>query len=243
MLDLTKPKHKIIDAALKLAETYGWRGLSLDLIANSAGVTLNDLRTEFSTKAQMLAAFGRAVDDAVLAKVTAADADIAARDRLFDVLMTRFEIMAPYKSGLSRIKKDLRFQPGESMAQLCVAARSLYWMMAAAGIDAEGKRGAVRLSGLMALYVRVFDIWLDDDDPGLARTMAALDSRLRRGERVFQRLDDLNETAMRFCARIWTAMDGRRTPEPSTYETTKPDTAPGSSSANGSGSSGPAPAV
>ena len=34
-------------------------------------------------------------------------------------------------------------------------------------------------------------VWLDDDDPGLARTMAALDKRLRRAERAVIRLDRL----------------------------------------------------
>ena len=32
-------------------------------------------------------------------------------------------------------------------------------------------------------------VYLDDDDPGLARTMAALDKRLREAERVVMRLD------------------------------------------------------
>jgi len=202
MLDLTSTRGKIIDAALKLAVDHGWSGLSLDRIANEAGIGLNDFRKEFSSKAEILAAFARAVDDAVLRQVDPADADVAPRDRLFDVLMTRFELMGPYKAGLKNIRDDLRFRPGDGTAQLGVAARSLYWMMVAAGIDAEGSRGMVRIPGLMGVYGRAFDVWLEDDDPGLARTMATLDSRLRRGERAMRRIDDFNAAARRFCANL-----------------------------------------
>ncbi|HKJ61537.1 MAG TPA: TetR family transcriptional regulator [Hyphomicrobiales bacterium] len=243
MLDLTDNRQKIIDAALKLAAGDGWRGLSLDRIANSAGVSLVEFRKEFSSKAEILTAFSRLVDDKVLAQVTPADAEISSRDRLFDVLMTRFELMGPYKGALKRIRTDLRFQPGEGAVQFCSATHSLYWMMVAAGIDAEGGRGAIRLPGLMAVYARVFDIWLEDDDPGLAKTMAALDSRLRRGERIIQQADNLGEVASNFCSRIFSAKDHKqkKKPEPEPEpEVPEPQAGPAT---NGSIGPGPAPAI
>ena len=42
----------------------------------------------------------------------------------------------------------------------------------------------------------VGDARFSDDDPGLAKTMAALDRRLRRGERTLQSID---ETVSKFC--------------------------------------------
>lgn len=241
MLDLADTRQKIIDAAFKLAESDGWRGLSLDRIANGAEVSLVEFRKHFSSKAEILMAFSRLVDEKVLGQVTAADADISSRDRLFDVLMTRFELMGPYKGALKRIRDDMRFRPGESVVQLCAAARSLYWMMVAAGIDAEGRRGAIRLPGLMAVYGRVFDIWLDDDDPGLARTMAALDGRLRRGERIIQRADNFGEAARNFCERVFSGKPKMQTskPEPEA-EPSAPHAGPAT---NGSTGPGPAPAV
>ena len=55
------------------------------------------------------------------------------------------------------------------------------WMLEAAGISAAGGRGAWRVRLLAALYLSVFRIFLDDDSTDLAKTMAALDQRLRRG--------------------------------------------------------------
>jgi hypothetical protein len=35
------------------------------------------------------------------------------------------------------------------------------------------------------------DVWFRDEDPGLSRTMAALDEELKRGGMVINRLEDL----------------------------------------------------
>jgi hypothetical protein len=54
-------------------------------------------------------------------------------------------------------------------------------MLSAADISAAGPKGILRGQGLALLYASVLRTWLDDDDPGLARTMAALDRALSRG--------------------------------------------------------------
>jgi hypothetical protein len=66
-------------------------------------------------------------------------------------------------------------------------------MLRAAGIPVEGIEGQVRAAGLGAIYGSVFRTWLKDDDPGLARTMAALDRRLRRAESTLSSLDEFKK--------------------------------------------------
>ena len=102
MLDQTTPKGKIVDAAFRLAATRGWSGLTFDEIAAEAGVNLAEFRREFQTRAQILTAFTRAADDAVLARIGRPEAGAAARDRLFDVLMTRFAVCLLYTSPSPR---------------------------------------------------------------------------------------------------------------------------------------------
>ena len=188
MLEGTTARERIIAAALRLAETRGWRDLSLGEIAAEAGVPLVEFRKEFQSKGQILSAFSRAVDLAVIEKFPAPGPDVA-RDRLFDVLLTRFEVMQPYKAAIRRIREDVGSSLGELLAQMRPALKSQYWMLAAAGISGEGGTGFVRVQGLLSIYSRVFSIWLEDDDPGMARTMAALDRRLRRGESVMRGIE------------------------------------------------------
>ena len=250
MLDQTTVRGRIIEAAMRLAGERGWSAITFDEIAGAAGSNLAEFRREFQTKAQILVAFTNAVDEAVLARIDRVDAGTAARDRLFDVLMTRFEVLAPYKPALRRIMSDLRYRPGESLVQAGASSRSIYWMLAAAGLDADGPRAAVRVPGLMGIYARVFDIWLEEDDPGMARTMAALDSRLRRGERIVRRMDDMLAAASRVLSGLKRRPQRPASEEPAhaapgTPETVTPaPTPPGTPPTGPAGTeSGPAPVV
>ena len=67
----------------------------------------------------------------------------------------------------------------------------MQWMLTAADINAGGPGGALRAQGLALLYASALRTWVDDDDPGLARTMAALDRELARGGRWAGLLDTL----------------------------------------------------
>jgi hypothetical protein len=57
-----------------------------------------------------------------------------------------------------------------------------------AGLETGGFRGAARVMGLGAILMRTLPQWLDDE-PGLAKTMAALDRGLRRAETWARRFE------------------------------------------------------
>src|SRR2546429_7690655 len=123
----------------------------------------------------MLAGQVKETDRAVL---DGADADMAEeppRERLFDVLMRRLEVLAPQKAAVRSLTRSAARNPGLAFALNGFAVRSQQWMLTAADIDAAGPRGMLRAQGLAVLFASVLRTWVDDDDPGLARTMAALD--------------------------------------------------------------------
>jgi ubiquinone biosynthesis protein COQ9 len=196
MFDDFSKRSKAVRAALDLAEKRGWRDTSLTDIAQGAGLSLSDLRREFTCKSDILRAFQAEVDAEVLAKAKAAGQEQSPRDRLFDIVMTRFEVMTPYRPALKRIVAYLSCRPGEGATLLCSTLASQYWMLAGAGAKLDGAGGALRVTGLTAIYRRVFEIWLDDPSPSLDRTMAALDKRLNRGERF---LSGMESTCQDFC--------------------------------------------
>jgi hypothetical protein len=105
--------------------------------------------------------------------------------------MRRLDVLAPHKEAVRSLLRSARCNPALAIALNGVAVRSQQWMLAAAGIDGSGSRGMLRAQGLAILYAQVLRVWVDDDDPGLARTMAALDRELGRGARLAGMLDDL----------------------------------------------------
>jgi hypothetical protein len=113
------------------------------------------------------------------------------RERLFDVLMARIEALAPHKQAVGSLIRSAGRNPGLAVALNGFAVRSQQWMLTAADISASGPRGMVRAQGLALLFASVLRTWLRDEDPGLARTMSALDRALARGQRFSGFLDDL----------------------------------------------------
>jgi ubiquinone biosynthesis protein COQ9 len=196
MLDQTTNMGRVVAAALKLAETRPWGEIALFDIAREAGVSLLDLKQTIRSKDDILNAFGKAVDDEVLRRSQVnSETGEGARDRLFGVLMTRFDVLQPYRAALKHIVADIGMTP--SLTMFGRMMRSQQWMLVAAGIPAEDLGGNVRKAGLVGLYAQVMRVWLDDEDPGMARTMAELDKRLRSGERWMRSMDDMQGTMRR----------------------------------------------
>mgnify|MGYP001440415693 CR=1 FL=1 len=100
------PKH-VVDNALALAESRGWRGLSLADIAAAADLPVATVARTYSSKEAILDGFRRRIDEAALAGCEAGDIDQPLKDRLFDILMRRFDAMGPHRAALRVIARDL----------------------------------------------------------------------------------------------------------------------------------------
>jgi AcrR family transcriptional regulator len=214
MFDQFTPKGRILAAALGCAAAKSWGEVTLLDIAEAAKLPLVDLRNELGSKTDILAAILRAVDDEVLKRAPKRTEDQTARDALFDIVMTRFDVLGPYKKALQSISAS-------GPADLALARpvlSSMHWMLEAVGIGTDGATGSLRVTGLAAVYASVFRTWLEDDDPGHARTMAALDRRLRRGESAIRNVEQVASVVQRFAtdgpAFLRSVFRGRPTPPP-----------------------------
>ncbi len=203
-------KDRIIEALMELSAEREWDDFGLTDVATRAGVSLSEFRDAFPSKGAVLAGFSRKIDHIVLAQESQTLADEAPRERVFDVLMRRLDAMAPYKLGLQGIMEHVRRDPLTAAALNGVVVNSMRFMLAAAGVDVEGNMAAIKLQGMAVAWGRVLDAWFEDQDPGHARTMAALDRELSKGETWVARLDDLDRlvSPLRIMGRAM--MDARR---------------------------------
>jgi AcrR family transcriptional regulator len=160
-----------------------------------AGISLADFRDHFPSKGAVLAAFSRRIDRAVLDGTTDDLAGEPAKDRLFDVLMRRLDAMDPWREALRSIVEWARRDPVSATALNSMALNSMRFMLEAADISSEGATGHIKLQGMVLAWTRILDVWFDDEDPALARTMAAMDRELSRGEKLVARVEDVNRLA------------------------------------------------
>jgi AcrR family transcriptional regulator len=178
-------RGRIIDAALAAIETQGWRNLSLAAIATAAGLPILQLYRVFPSKVAILCGLLHRVDETVLAAPLEAPDDERPRDRVFDLLMRRFDALAPYKGALVVLRRELPTDPPAALALAHAGLRSIRLMLEASGIATGGVGGIIAVKLTAAAYFQASRTWLRDDSPDLAPTMATLDQRLRGIERWY----------------------------------------------------------
>lgn len=179
-----KTKPDPVAAFMTLVAEQGWRGVSLPDVAESAGMPLAEFSRQYWAKTDLLTAFQRRIDEQVLADTDPPDDDESPRDRLFDILMRRFDALQPYKEALRRLGRELPRDPLAAMVWARGMRHSLSWMLAAAGIGGAGLCGVFSTKGLAVVWLFAVRAWLTDDSPDMAKTMAALDKALARAESV-----------------------------------------------------------
>jgi AcrR family transcriptional regulator len=188
-------RDKAVDALMALLAEQPLEEIGLAEIAGRAGLSLSQLRAEFGSTLAILAAHIKDIDRKVLdgadADATTDMAEEPARERLFEVLMRRLEALAPYKAAVRSLLRSAQRSPSLALALNGMALRSQRWMLTAAGIGTQGPRGLLRAQGAALLFARVLEVWVNDKEPDLARTMAALDRGLASAERWAGFVDDL----------------------------------------------------
>lgn len=180
---LPSEPDRIIDAAFASIPIEGWRGLSLASVAAASGLPLLEVYRHFHSKQAILRAFMRRIDEAVLANPPAAEEGERARDRLFDLIMRRFDALRAYKAALEVLRRELPFDPPAMLVAGCALLQSVQWMHEAADIATGGVRGQIAVRLTIAAYLATMPVWQRDGSTDLGQTMAALDTRLRRVER------------------------------------------------------------
>ncbi len=168
-------------AALRLAGEEGWRAVTPARVAEEAGLPLDRMHALYPSRAALLDAFAHSIDRAVLADGPVEGA-ASARERLFEVMMRRFDALRPHRRAVRAIAAA---SAGDPCAMLAGAARlhaSMGWMLEAAAIASGGLGGGMRAAALAAIHLDVLRLWLNDDSDDMAKTMAALDRRLARAE-------------------------------------------------------------
>ena len=196
-----KTKFALIKAAFELVDpdeglqNYAspvlWRHITLEDIAQKAGLPLADSVAEFSGKADLLCAYFRDVDRQMMLAMPAQtpdptnpdSANLPVKDILFDLMMERFEIMNQDRGALVPIITSFTPDPLDILIYALRLRQSLGLMLKAANLPDTGLRGMIRRKGLMVIYLLALRVWLKDDSPDLSSTMVRVDQLLGQADR------------------------------------------------------------
>jgi hypothetical protein len=171
----------LIAGAFALAATGGWPSVSPAAAAREAGLSLDRARSRFADRAAILHRFGTQADGLALAGSLGSG---PVRERLFDVMMRRFDALQSHRAGVLALLRHLPADPLLSVMLAADTARSMGWMLDACGVPAQGLRGMLATQGLTAVWLYTLNAWRSDESADLSGTMAALDRALSRAEQA-----------------------------------------------------------
>ena len=186
---------RIEDALFDLLATTDFGNIRLGDLAAKADVSLADLRRAYESPLDVLSGFARRIDVAVLEGIDPAMAGEPVKDRLFDAAMRRFDLLAPHRAGLAGLERSARRDPRLALHLARMVVGSQAWLLEASGVSAAGPRGRAKAVAMAAALARVVPVFLAEAEPGLPKTMAALDGALDRLGRVAERVGKAERAA------------------------------------------------
>ena len=175
-------------AALRLAEDTPWGDLTLSAIAEEAGLALSEFYG--LTRDDLGNAFEEFFDRAMSAEGPAGGD--SPRERLFDVLMLRFEAMEDYRAGALSLMRHRDRTPSLLLRLPQHRVDTAHWALASAGLDDNsGAPLGLKIAGIALVVAQTERAWRKDKHGDFALTMAALDKGLRAAEERMQRLQQI----------------------------------------------------
>ncbi|MEM7570415.1 MAG: hypothetical protein AAF337_11520 [Pseudomonadota bacterium] len=180
----------IFKAAFDRIDADGPKSFAVDLVADDLNVEPGLLAPMFNDLSSLASAFGRFVDQSVAAEVgdVAGGTDEPAVDRLFEVLMARFDAIQPYRAGLIALGKEAPREPQLLSEFACIVPNSMQEMLSLAGLLAKRPKRGLQVVGLTALWLRCVRVWMKDESEDMAKTMATLDKSLKDASSIARRL-------------------------------------------------------
>jgi hypothetical protein len=174
----------LVKSAFALGGEKGWRNISAAAAARDAGLDLARARSRFPGHGAILKRFGTLADAHAL---TGALAEGTVKDRLFDILLRRFDFLQAHRAGVMSLLRGLPMEPALAAWLAREDLRSMGWILEAAGVSATGLRGEIAKRGLAIVWAWGIRAWLRDESEDLSATMAAVDVALARADQIAAR--------------------------------------------------------
>ena len=188
-------KQKVFKALMELVSDAGWSNFTLDALARNQEIEELELEKLFSDKVSLLQAFADFIDEQTLANLDSDifDPEIPIRERLLEIMLVRFDVLAPYKDGVCELLKVT----GKDPKMFVVAAKAIKISMRSSletvGVSTRGIKGNIKIKGLAVVFLFGMRTWAKEEGRDITATTRILDDRLKWAESLATSLGMVEE--------------------------------------------------
>jgi len=178
------PQSRIIVATLKLMAQKDWGNCTLGDIATLAKVPQAAVQKTFQNKDEILPLLVEYFDSEVSRAIGKNLEKGTPEDRLFEVMMARFDVIQSHRTALLRFLHSVKHDPSPLRFLVPAQMKSMQKMLCIAGLGQEEPQNTLAVLGLGAVYLASLYCWQKDHSKDMTATMASLDRGLKRAEKL-----------------------------------------------------------
>lgn len=178
---MKKRKNEHILFIINVLAEKGWSGLTKAQLQKSKHISVDEAEALSQAPEQVIALISQYVTEITL---NSFDAEVTETEReaLFELFMTRFEVMQDNREAFCAIHRAARENPCLLRVLLCELRKMVPNLVRQALPDF--KMTLPQVLGLMGIYMVCVYVWVTDESADLSATMAALDKNLGMAERA-----------------------------------------------------------
>ena len=183
-------KFKIIEESFLFIEKIGWEEFSIEKFAEKYKYKISEVKNLIGNKNDLLIEFSKMIDEKVELNIDLEEFENSnVKDNIFELIMMRFDAMAPFKGGLKKIINEIR-NPIilKETSQNILASMDFYLEFSNAYDDTIFD--VIKKKSLFLIYSYCFKAWLNDDSKELSKTMSELDRLLNYAEKFSKNAKD-----------------------------------------------------
>lgn len=172
-------RKSICAAAIKLAGKQPWKSVSLSQISKETKLPLAQIKKTYSNTSAILPDLIRNTDKEVILRANV-NLEDSAHDRLFEVLMTRFDVLQKNRKSILSIAHACKNEPAVLHLIFRAQIESMQNILMHTNLLEVGAVGMAKIFGLFVVYQYAFAQWTKDETKDMSKTMAALDKSLNK---------------------------------------------------------------
>ena len=181
---MQKLKKKIEDIFLKLLLKQDFHEIEISEIQKKTRISSKKFFQLFKTKEDIIISFFKRIDQNLEKKIKKLDLGNNVKDNLFEIFMTRIDLLHPYKKNLYNFYLSFQKEPNLFIKLYESFFKSMENNLKLSRINLEPIKKNLKIFIFSFLYLSIIYEWFKESSNSNEKIMASLDKRLSLIENI-----------------------------------------------------------
>ena len=175
---MNEEKKIIEESLMRVLLRKKFKDIAIDEVLRSSKIKSEKFYSLFQNKEQILVSFFNRIDLIMKRKIKKMNLGRNIKDNLFEVCMTRFELLNSYRESINNIYSSIKIKPNIKIDLYDSFFNSMKLILKLSYVNIKPINGHINLIVFSLIYLSIQHQWFEDFSINNEKTMAVLDKRL-----------------------------------------------------------------